>query len=185
MGTRVFTKRVTGMTMDEAFQEAQEEAKREYGDDIYNGHINNCTLHGDVTRKYNAATDKRKFIDDLHDEMGKGEAYGVLLKEPKPNKNKVKSVVEVIPQKGARKWVTKFVIDKSFNPNGPTHSVYADSQTEAIKRARMLAEKNKESYDIYIQKQLHKGIARVATVKYKRSTEEKEGEYLFICAAAE
>jgi hypothetical protein len=163
----------------EAFKDAVNDAEREYGQDIYNGQINTCCLTKDVTSEYHNASNKNKFISEMLDNVPKREAYVVCLKKPVSNTNKIKSVVNVTPQKGARQWVTVYKVYRR-------DELIAEckSQTEAIKKARAFSEKHQCKTTIEISKKLSKGIKNVAEVEYKNSRNEQSGEYLFMYCAS-
>lgn len=169
-----------GQTMQEAFISLQKQAEEEYGYDHYNGKINNCELTGDWTHKYN-----KRNLDKLYDEainkLHKPCVIGICTKEPKKNKNKVKSVVNRTPQKGTRKWVTKYVgTDWDGMP-----VCEANTLTECIKKARAHTEKTQQRVYIDIEKRLETGNKRCATVEYKKSKSEELGTYIFFGWAAD
>ena len=165
-----------GNSMAEAFKFAQEEHEEELGRDIYNGGINNCDLINDWTSKYNGKN-LNKLEEDILNYCSKREVIGICIDKPKPNKNKTKSQVENIAQKGTRKWETVY---RGIDRYG---SVVCESttQTECIKKARLYVEKNKhESITVVISKKLSSGNDVCARVSYKKSNTEKEGRYIFI-----
>lgn len=169
-----------GQTMQEAFKNLQKEAEEEYGHDHYNGKINNCELAGDWTHKYNKRN-LNKLYDEAIDKLYKGEVIGICTKETKKNKNKVKSVVERTPQKGTRKWVTRYVgTDWDGMP-----VCEAGTLTECIKKAREHTEKTRDRVYIDIEKKLEQGNKGCATVKYKESKSEELGTYVFFGWAAD
>jgi hypothetical protein len=174
-----------GDSMEEAFKDAQEEEQEEKGTDLYNGSMHHCDLRADWTRKYNG-----KNIDKLYDEAinytSKREVIGICIDKPKPNKNKTKSQVENIPQKGSRKWETVYQAvfegyNSSLNEFTDTVVVEGKTQTECIKKARAYVEKNKSvNLTIKISKRLVTGNVECAKVSYKRSRTEMSGRYVFI-----
>jgi hypothetical protein len=103
-----------------------------------------------------------------------------------PNKNKTKSKVENIPQKGTRKWETVYqAVSRGYNRHlgefSDTVVLEAKTQTECVKKARAYVEKNKNvQLTIIISKRLVSGKVQCATVSYKKSKSEKEGRYLFV-----
>ena len=162
-----------GTSMEEAFESARKEAEEEYGSDRYNGEINNADCLYDWTKKYNG-----KNLDKLSEEafdLDKGTAVGICLKPPKPNKNKTKSEVKRTPQKGARKWVTKY-LGTGWEGN---HICEADTLTDCIKKARAHTEKTQERVVIKIVKRLVEGNHNCAIVSYKKSRTEELGLYKF------
>ena len=184
MGTRTFTQMAEAPSMNEAFRNLQRAAAEEYGNDIYNGEINNCDLKRDVTRQYNAAKDKKKFIEETMYNLEKRVVYGITLKEPKVSTNKIKSVVEVNVNKGARVWETRHVV---YDPRDESERAIASEKTQgaAIKKARAYTEKHQKRTIIQLEKVLIKGSTNIATISYKSSKTETKGKYLFIVAAPE
>jgi hypothetical protein len=181
MGTSKFTVHGEGTSMKDAFQRLYDEAKEEHGNDIYNGDINTTELSGDKTNAYNLAKDKNKFLNELMLNIDKRDTYGICLKPPKANTNKVKTKVNVMPQKGAKKWETRFVVTESWTDN---QVGYGKTQGEAIKKARAHTEKTQHNTNITIEKVLVTGKTLIAQVEYKKSTKESLGKYLFVVAAA-
>jgi len=184
MGTRSFTQMAEAASMNEAFRNLQRAAREEYGRDSYNGEINNCELEGDVTRQYNAAKDKKKFVQETMHNLEKRVAYGITLKEPKVSTNKIKSVVEIKPNKGARVWETRYVV---YDPWDESERAIASEKTQgaAIKKARAYTEKTQKRTIVQLEKVLVKGSASVGTISYKTSKTETKGKFLFIVAAPE
>lgn len=181
MGTSFGSVRYTGMSMDEAYKEACQDAEEEHGHEQgYSGHIN--ATHGfvDVTRKYNAATNKRKFIDESEEKQSKGDCWGICIKKPVHNTNKIKTSVEITPQKGTRKWETRY---QAENFEGRVY-VSEKTQTLAIKKAREHTAKTRETLHLVITKVLVGGSTRIGRITYKQSSKEQPGEYLFLYAAS-
>jgi len=170
-----------GNSMREAFRIAQDEARSMYGDDYYNGKINNCSLMRDVTDRYNGMSKKQKsdFIDKIMCDADKGEVYGVCLRQPKASTRKQKSKVERFPQKGARKWVTKYIVEDYRNDK--TVGSWEDQGT-AIKEARAYTERTGNRTNIEITKVLLGGQVRVANVTPIQGNG-KQGLYMFIGSA--
>jgi len=166
----------TGMSMREAFDNAVEEAEQEHGHEQgYSGAINCCRLVKEVR--------KGQYSDDeILSHTDKREVWGYCSQEPIANTNKTKSVVKNYPQKGTRKWETKYVV---VDGQGKEYDS-AKSQTEAIKKARGHVEKNSDlRLHVNITKTLVEGNSRCATITYKSSTKESEGTYVFIGLAPE
>ena len=167
-----------GSSLKDAFNKAQAIAREENGTDYYNGTIYNCELIGDKTSGYKEAKDKSKFIQDLQSRVNKGECVGVCIKEPKPNINKVKSVVERIPQKGKRIYKAFYVVYERMGEEKEVSKCV--TQKLAIINAREYTEKNAISTSIYFERKLIQGNSLCATIKYKPSKTESEGLYTFI-----
>lgn len=169
-------------SMGEAYDKLHDAAEEEHGHEQgYSGAINSSMFRGDITRQYNAAKDKKKFIEEIQDKCS-GECYGVCLVEPKSNPNKVKSKVTIHPQKGAKKWETVYI---GFTLFDDRQVCEGKTQGECIKKARAYAEKHQCRVHITITKKLTKGEPSIGVVEYKPSNKEKLGKYLFIGDARE
>lgn len=170
-----------GSSMREALSTAQDQARSMYGDDYYNGRINNCSLVRDVTDKYNAMSKKQKsnYVDQIMCDADKGEVYGVCLTRPKESTRKQKTKVERFPQKGARKWVTKYVVEdyRSDKKVGEW-----EDQGTAIKEARAYTERTGKRTAIEITKVLLGGKTLVANVTPIQGNG-KQGLYMFFGSA--
>ncbi|MEI6578389.1 MAG: hypothetical protein WCN92_02865 [Eubacteriales bacterium] len=166
--------------MMDAFRKAQEDAREEHGHEQgYSGYINNCGFCGDRTRDYEACkTQKQKddFIEKLIANCN-NDVYGITLKAPKPNKLKVKSKVILTPQKGARKWETRYV---AFTLRDDKEICSEKTQGAAIKKARAHTEKTQERTYLTITKVLTKGNSSIGHIEYKSSNKETLGLYLFV-----
>jgi hypothetical protein len=106
---------------------------------------------------------------------------GICTKEPKSNSNKIKSQVENNVQKGTKKWVLKFVVTDFM---GEKEIGAKNTKGEAIELAREYTEKHQQTTSIHMEKRLEGASSMVATVRYKQSSEEQEGQYLFFGWAA-
>lgn len=157
---------VRGPQFSSEWKKVQEEDLDDRGSDYYSGslsHVNNIKL---VSKK-----DFEKYQEGELD-LSKGDAVYYCQKEPKGNSNKIKSIVERFPQKGTRKWVTKYAL----YPRDREHSLGSyDKQEEAVKRAREYSEKNNCRVDVHIEKHLKEGPTKVATTNYKPSSSQKDG----------
>jgi hypothetical protein len=168
--------------MNDAYNEAYREAEDEYGHQQgYSGHINCTRLTRDITTAYKAAKNKNEFIEEMHEKQGKGDCYGVELSKPVGNTNKVKTTVEITPQKGAKQWETRFVVE-TFDAKQVASE---KTQGAAVKKAREYCEKHQATCRVYLTKVMVKGVSFVATIRYKPCKSQKEGEYLFIYSAPE
>lgn len=173
MGSVLITRIGRGRTMAEAFKDVQETDEHEHGKDPYNGAMNHCDFYGDKTA---TCPNEDKLVNFVQTAGSKREAYGIVLKKPVVNTNKVKSQVINTPQKGTRKWETVYQAENWLGDVILT----ASSQTECIKKARAWVEKNPEhSLRITIAKKLTEGNKICAEVKYKPAQGEKMGTYLF------
>jgi len=173
-----------GKSMSDAFNRACEDAQEEYGNDSYNGQINNCEFAGDLTYKRKEFKSEGAFIDWIIETYPeKREVHGFCSKKPITNTNKIKTVVTNYPQKGTRKWVTKYLALNKWNGEVVCE---AESQTECIKKARAYVEKNPNiMLEVQIQKILAGGKNKVADINYKKASKESHGTYTFVGWAPE
>ena len=182
MGAQEVYIQIEGSSMGDALKKAQDRARDEYGNDYYNGQINNCSLSKDITNAYNVLSTKKQktmFINDQMERADKGEVYGLCIVQPKESKLKTKTKVERFPQKGARKWVTKYVVEDYHNDRIVGEW---EDQTTAINKARAYTEKTQNQCTIEITKKLKNGNVRVANVRYVKGNS-KQGTYIFIGSA--
>lgn len=175
-----------GKSMQDAFNNACEEARREYGSDSYNGQINNCELIKDVTDKRSKFAEEDHFEEYILGQTNKRDVYGYCTQEPITNKNKTKTVVKNIPQKGTRKWETRYIAVAKYAHREPIINISEKTQTEAIKKARAWVEKNPDyTLEIEITKVLTKGHTSCAEIQYKKASNERDGRYVFVGFAPE
>lgn len=187
MGATSFGQTRRGTSMREAFKSAVKEAHDEYGHQQgYSGQINCTELVADKTAEYKKAKDKDAFLAQLVNDVPKRDTWGVELEAPVGNKNKIKSVVEITPQKGARVWETRFNVLRITHTSDPD-TIIAEEKTQgaAVKKARAHTEKTQETTRIEIEKVLVGGKNRVARITYKKSTTEAPGKYFFAVCAPE
>jgi hypothetical protein len=182
MGACTFRTTNSGKTMKEAYDSACEIAIEEYGhQEGYNGTI--TTTHGfrDVTSDFKRSKKElSQFISDAYDKLNKRDCWGICIDEPKENKNKTKSQVEHIVEKGTKKWVLKYVVYDYDNLIGSYNT-----KGDAVKSARAYTEKTQKRTTISMEKKLEKGNNQVARITYKPSPNEKNGKYIFFGWAAE
>ena len=182
MGADLIFRTARGKNIQDAFKRACEEDQDYFGhQEGYSGGLHTCDLTRDVTSMV-----KTKSIRDIEeyiaDNASKREAWGYCVEDPIENKNKVKSQVDVTPQKGTRKWETIYKAITSWDEREVARD---KSQTECIKKARAYVEKNTDvSLKVIIAKELIEGNSQCASVKYKKSTNEKLGLYKFVAWAA-
>jgi len=182
MGAELIYRTARGKNIQDAFKRACQEDEDYYGhQEGYSGGIHTCDLTKDVT-----SMTKTKNSDEIEhyiaENASKREAWGYCLQEPVTNKNKVKSQVDVTPQKGARKWETVYKAVTTWDQREVARD---KSQTVCIKKARAYVEANPDvSLKVIIAKQLTEGNSQCATVTYKKATNEKLGLYKFIAWAA-
>ena len=177
MGAITIDIRVRAYDIHEAFKIACEEARDEYGNDIYNGKINNCEFVGDLTKKFKDNGDKETVAYAL-DRAGKREVYGWEVSEPVENSNKVQSKLINKPTTVGRIWKTVYTARQKFDD-----VVYAETYTkqECIKKARALVEENNDlDLEIRVEKKLVQGSNVCANIIYKRSRTQRPGEFRFM-----
>ena len=183
MGATLITRHGRGKDMADAFRKLQIEAEEEYGNDAYNGEINNCSLSGDV------GSHRGKFDEDDHFEewlyenkLSKRSAVGYCTQNPVVNTNKIRTTVTNYPQKGTRKWETRYVAESLRSDRHI--GISEKSQTEAIKKARAYVEKHPDvSLRISITKILVGSDTKVAGIDYKKAGNERDGCYTFVALA--
>tara|TARA_R110001599_G_scaffold119037_1_gene288603 strand:- start:41155 stop:41715 length:561 start_codon:yes stop_codon:yes gene_type:complete len=181
MGATLRTTTVQANSMQEAWKMVNEEAEAESGRGSYNGDFNTTSFTQDVTRKYHSIKGIEKADEWIQENVPKWETWGVCLKEKIYNTNKIKSTVERNPQKGARKWVTKYVGIDTWNHKD---LAIADTLQDCIDLTRAYCEKTARenaTFKVEIRKKL-KNINEYhcATIKYKKSKTESKGTYLFV-----
>jgi hypothetical protein len=185
MGASLIEERGRGSSINDAYKRAVEDAIYEHGNDSYNGTISTTNGVKDVTKQYRSSGKSiGDFAEYLYetDQLQKwGNALGVCLSEPVVNNNKVKTQVNTTPQKGTRKWETRYVV-QLFDGTVIGSSEF---QIDAIKLGREYTEKNKEKTYVHITKKLIGSSTLVSEISYKKSDKEKEGLYYFIALAAE
>lgn len=182
MGAELIYRTARGKNIQDAFKRACEEDEDYFGhQEGYSGGIHTCSLIKDVT----SMTKTKSFRDieeHIADNASKREAWGFCMETPVENKNKVKSQVDVTPQKGTRKWETVYKAVTSWDQREVARD---KSQTNCIKKARAYVEANPDvNLKIIIAKELIEGNSQCATITYKKSTTEKLGLYKFIAWAA-
>ena len=182
MGAQDFIIRQRASSPDEAYKLAVEDAVEEYGNDPYSGTINTCHGFSDFTDLYRKSKkDRKEFINDILHKAGKRDCYIIEETAPVKNSNKIKSTVEHAVVKGTSKWELQYNVYtgwedrqlKSFKTKG-----------DAVKFAREYTEKSKETTFVRMEKVLINQNANVACIKYKHSTQEKEGSYILFGIAA-
>ena len=181
MGACQFENSGRGKSAQDVFTKLQDAAEREYGDDSYNGTISTVPGFRDITNEWkNSKKDLNRFIDNKLNDAKKYDCFCICTHQPVENKNKTKSQVEHIVTPGTKKWVLKYVVYDFDNQLGSYNT-----KGEAVKAARAYTEKTQKRTSIVMEKKLEKGSSQVATITYKASTTEKDGEYVFFGYAAE
>lgn len=178
MGSQSFTTYSRGKDVRDAYNRAVEAAEDEYGhQEGYSGEINSSSGFRDVTKEWkNSKKNMDKFISDQLDELTKHQgAQAICLEEPKTNSNKIKTQVEHVVTPGTKKWVLTYIVY-----HGDSRIASAITKADAVKRAREYSEKNQCTTSIKMERRLEKDShALVAKITYKKSSDEKEGRWVF------
>ncbi len=181
MGACQFENSGRGKSAKEVFTKLQDAAEREYGDDSYNGTISTVSGFKDLTNEWKSSKkDLTRFIRERLDDANKYDCFAICTHQPVVNNNKIKSQVEHIVTPGTKKWILKYVVYDYDNQLGSY-----DTKGDAVKAARAHTEKTFKRTTISMEKKLEKGSSQVATITYKKSSEEKDGQWLFFGYAAE
>lgn len=181
MGACQFKNSGRGKSAKDVFTGLQDAAEREYGDDRYNGTISTVPGFRDITDEWKSSKkDLYRFIDDKLNGANKYDCFAICTHQPMVNTNKIKSQVEHHVTPGTKKWVLKYVVYDYDRELGSY-----DTKGDAVKAARAHTEKTFKRTTISMEKKLEKVNAQVATITYKKSSEEKDGEWVFFGYAAE
>lgn len=182
MGAEAFITRQRGMNASEAYTNAVQEAESEFGRDAYNGTISTTSNFLDVTSVYRkSGMERRVFIDYQLEKASKRQCYAIEEEAPIKNNNKIKSVVEHTVVKGTSKWELKYNVYTGWEDK---QLKSFKTKTDAVKYAREHTEKSQNTTFVRMEKVLVNQDANVACIKYKKSTQEKEGTYIFFGYAA-
>jgi len=182
MAAQDFITRQRGRNEQVAFDQAVENAIEEYGNDPYNGTISTCTSYQDVTAEFKHSTlDKMSFINKKLEGANKRDCFVITDLEPLSNTNKIKSTVENNVIKGTSKWELVYNVHTNWDDR---QVASLRTKTEAIKVAREHTEKTKNTTFVRMEKQLVNQDPNVAVIRYKNSSTEREGSYLFFGLAA-
>jgi hypothetical protein len=183
MGATWFQTRYSGKTLQDAYRSACNEAEEEYGhQEGYNGTISTTSGVRDVTENYNKSKfdSVEEYMRSQAQVLGKRDCHAICIRKPIENKNKTKSQVEHIVTPGTKKWVLKYVVQR-----GDHHIGSWNTKGDAVKDARRYTEQNQVPTSIVIKKYLDKGDNLVAKITYKKSTTERDGQWIFFGYAAE
>ena len=179
MGSSWFKSQSRGKSVQAAYDKAVEFAEDEYGHQGgYSGEINCSAGYRDVTKEWKASKKSLDaFIADQQDKLSKHQgAQAICIEEPVVNKNVTKSQVENIVTPGTKKWILKYEVISDETGKFIFSSL---TKTEAVKKAREYTEKHQETTRVTMVKVLDKGSAKVATIRYKKSSTEKDGRWVF------
>jgi DNA-binding FrmR family transcriptional regulator len=177
MGANWFQTQSKGKNVQDAYNNAVDHANDVHGhQEGYSGEINSSAGCRDVTKEFKASKKSiAQFMDDSMDKLTKHQgAQAICIQEPVENKNKTKSQVEHIVTPGTKKWVLKYVVS-GYDGEISSH----DTKGAAVATARAYTEKYLSSTVIHMEKRIEKSNAIVAKVKYKPSTTEREGRWVF------
>jgi DNA-binding FrmR family transcriptional regulator len=178
MGASWFQTQSKGKNVQNAYDRAVDRANDEYGhQEGYSGEINSSSGCRDVTKEWKASGKSiDQYMNDAMDKLTKHQgAQAICLQEPVENKNKTKSQVEHIVTPGTKKWVLTYIVYC-----GESRIASAVTKGDAVKRARDYSEKHQCTTVIKMERCLNNAShALVAKVKYKPSTTEREGRWVF------
>jgi hypothetical protein len=184
MGANWFQTQSKGKNVQQAYDNAVDRANDEYGhQEGYSGEINSSSGCRDVTKEWKASGKGiDQYMNDAMDKLTKHQgAQAICLQEPIDNKNKTKSQVEHIVTPGTKKWVLTYIVYC-----GESRIASAVTKGDAVKRARAYSEKHQCTTVIKMERCLNNAShALVAKVKYKPSTTEREGRWVFFGWASE
>ena len=183
MGAQDFYIRQKASSPKEAFELAQEAAIEEYGNDIYNGTVSTCHGFSDVTQMYRRGSlNREEFMHNMLSRAGKRDCFIIEEVAPVKNNNKIKSVVEHTVVKGTSKWELRYNVYTGWEDKQLRSF---KTKTEAVKFAREHTEKTQDTTFVRMEKFLLNQDPNVACIKYKKSTQEREGVYILFGIAAE
>jgi hypothetical protein len=182
MGAQAFITRQRGMSANEAYIHAVQHAESEEGRDPYNGTISTTSSFKDVTADFRKSKkDRRQFIDEMLENAGKRDCYVIEEITPVHNTNKIKSIVDHKVIKGTSKWELKYNVYTGYDDR---QLKSFKTKTDAVKYAREYTEKSQNTTFVRMEKVLTNQDANVACIKYKESSKESGGLYIFFGVAA-
>jgi hypothetical protein len=182
MGAQDFYIRQRANSPEEAFTLAVEEAIEENGNDIYNGTVSTCHGFSDVTQMFRKGSlNKEEFIHNMLNRAGKRDCFIIEDAAPVKNTNKIKSVVEHNVIKGTSKWELRYNV---YSQLRNTVIMSYKTKAEAVEFARKHTEKTQNPTFVRMEKILTNQDSVVARIKYKQSSQEKEGMYTIFGYAA-
>ena len=181
MGANNYRNNAKGKSMSEAYNDCVKNADDVYGhQEGYSGQINCSCGYVDKTAMWKASKlPLNDFINKYEDGDGKGDrAWGICIKEPVGNSNKVKSTVSHDVFKGTRKWELLYI------PQTLGEQWYGkpfDNKADAVKAAREYTEKHGRTTIVTIERRLAigSGSSTVARIEYKSNSKEAPGSYVF------
>jgi len=185
MGACQFKERGTGKTAQEVYGKLCEIAEEEYGhQEGYNGTISTTNGFRDETEAYNKSKfdDVSAYIRNRFEDMSKRDCSAICVKKPIANKNKTKTQVEHVVTPGTKKWVLKYEVEEHYGDGKVLAS--CPQKGDAVKMARAYTEKTGNTTVVMMRKLLL-GPNLTAKITYKKSTTERDGEWVFFGYAAE
>lgn len=178
MGSQTFSTYGRGKTIKEAYKNAVDDATYEHGhQEGYSGAINATPGFKDVTAEFKSSGKNMiQYINEQLDKLSKYDgARAICIEQPIENKNKIKTQVEHVVTPGTKKWVLMYVVYHYEN-----RVISAPTKGEAVKLAREYSEKHQCTTTVKMEKVLEKkDTAIVAKITYKKSSNEREGKWLF------
>jgi hypothetical protein len=161
MGRQSFYDKVQATSMNQAYNNACEDANDEYGHQQgYSGQINATHGYSDRTSHFKASGLSLSDYIDKYQNSFDSEACGICIKEV---------------FKGTRKWELVYVVTLF----GGDVIGSKDNKADAVTLARNHTEKTKERTNVHIERKLVGSNSRVAVIEYKGSTNEQQGTYVF------
>lgn len=183
MGASQFYDKTRAYSMREAYSTLVDDARSEYGYDVYNGTISTTAGFVDKTAEWKRSKlSLGEFIEKNYENTSKfAPCWGICESEPVENKLKIKSQVEDIVVPGTKRWeLVYFVLDaRGTKINSSGH------KTEAVKLARMFTEKTGMNTSVIMERVLVSCSPLVAKIKYKHDKNQRPGIYHFFGYAAE
>jgi len=169
MGTETRWATISGPTLEEAFEDLQEEDGEERGKDIYSGSWYNSQGIREVSQEVFDKQDKEGTASKHESAIAK------CIKKPIVNTNKIKTDVVRYPNHGTRKWETVYEVVEIGWPDAVKAKYKL--QADAIADARNRCGKNKRNFRIDISKRLigKAGATLCAKISYKKSSTERNG----------
>ena len=182
MGRQQYYVTQKGPSMSEAYTEACRDAEEEHGHEQgYSGEINMSQGIRDLTRTFkNSGKKLDAFVDDVmegDDYVLDEEALAICIKEPKLNANKIKTQVEHHVVKGARKWVLYYTVyETGWEPKYLGKKKLKD---QAVVLGRDHTARSGNSTIVKMERLLEGSEPTVSTIRYKPSSNERDGTYYF------
>jgi hypothetical protein len=178
MGANWFTTYSRGKDVKDAYSKAVEHADDVHGhQEGYSGEINSSAGFRDVTREFKASGKSMpQFMSEQMDKLSKHQgAQAICIEEPRANTNKTKSQVENIVTPGTKRWILTYVVYCGGDRIGNGFT-----KAEAVRIGREYSEKHQCTTMVRMEKVLEKkDTALVAKITYKKSSNEKDGKWIF------